>query len=167
MKAICPGSFDPVTHGHLDIIARAAQLFDEVVVGVGQNSTKNYLFTPEERLDMLTEAVSAWPNVSVAPLDGLLVDFARRHEAGVIVKGLRFASDFDFELQMAQMNKALSGVETILLPTAAQWAFVSSTLIREIARLGGDVSPFVAAPVAARIQARIDERVDAPEPPTV
>ena len=154
MRAICPGSFDPVTHGHLDIIERAAQMFGEVVVAVGRNSAKNYLFTPDERAAMIAEATAHLPNVRVEMLEGLLVDFCRARDIDVIVKGLRFASDFEFELQMAQMNFALSGIETIMLPTAARWAHLSSTMIREVAKLGGDVSQFVTADVADRIRAR-------------
>lgn len=158
MRAICPGSFDPVTHGHLDIVGRAAHMYDEVIVGVGRNSAKNYLFSPEERVDMLAAAVAPWPGVRVLPLEGLLVDFCRAHEVGVIVKGLRFASDFEFELQMAQMNFALSGIETVMLPTAARWAHLSSTMIREVALLGGDVDQFVTDEVAARIRAKVTRR---------
>ena len=154
MRAICPGSFDPVTHGHLDIVSRSARLFDEVIVAVGRNSAKNYLFTPDERVEMLQDAVAGLPGVSVTLLDGLLVDYCREQGVDVIVKGLRFASDFEFELQMAQMNHALSGIETIMLPTAARWAHLSSTMIREVAKLGGDVSQFVTEDVATRIQAR-------------
>lgn len=158
MKAICPGSFDPVTHGHLDIVARSARLFDEVIVAVGRNSAKNYLFTPNERVSMIRDAVGGLPGVTVTLLDGLLVDFCRDHDVDVIVKGLRFASDFDFELQMAQMNHALTGIETIMLPTSAQWSHLSSTMIREIAKLGGDVSQFVTPEVARRIAAKTSER---------
>lgn len=158
MRAICPGSFDPVTHGHLDIVTRSAHLFDEVIVAVGRNSTKNYLFTPEERVAMLTDAVNDLPRVQVMLLDGLLVDFCRDQGVDVIVKGLRFASDFDFELQMAQMNHALSGIETIMLPTSAQWSHLSSTMIREIAKLGGDVSQFVTPEVAEAIAAKAPQQ---------
>lgn len=155
MRAICPGSFDPVTHGHLDIVTRASALFDEVVVAVGRNSAKNYLFTPDERVAMLTDATAGLVNVRVMLLDGLLVDFCRDQGVDVIVKGLRFAGDFEFELQMAQMNHALSGIETIMLPTAARWAHLSSTMIREVARLGGDVTQFVTPVVAGRIAAKV------------
>lgn len=155
MRAICPGSFDPVTRGHLDILARAGRMFDEVVVAVGRNSAKDYLFTPDERMAMLQEATSEFEGLRVLPLDGLLVDFCRDFEIDVIVKGLRFASDFDFELQMAQMNHALSGIETIMLPTSAQWSHVSSTMIREVAKLGGDVSQFVTPTVAKAIFAKV------------
>ncbi|GAB3623755.1 pantetheine-phosphate adenylyltransferase [Mariniluteicoccus endophyticus] len=151
MKAICPGSFDPVTHGHLDIIGRAAKLFDEVVVGVGHNMAKNGLFPPAQRVEMLQEATGDLANVEVTLISGLLVEFCRSEGIGAIVKGLRFASDFDYELQMAQMNKQLTGIETILLPTAAQWSYVSSTLVREVAALGGDVTEFVPPVVARRI----------------
>ncbi|SDE47110.1 pantetheine-phosphate adenylyltransferase [Auraticoccus monumenti] len=151
MRAICPGSFDPVTHGHLDIVRRAARLFDEVVVGVGANTSKSALFTPDQRVEMLTEVLADEPRVRVTTFSGLLVDYCREHDIGAVVKGLRFASDFDYELQMAQMNTRLSGLETILLPTSSQWSYVSSTLVREIARLGGDVSPFVPEATARRI----------------
>lgn len=143
MKAACPGSFDPVTFGHLDIIERAASLFGEVLVAVGRNSTKNYLFDTLERVDLLEQVTADMPGVTVAPLDGLLVDFCAREQVGVIVKGLRFTHDFEFELQMAQMNHELSGIETVCLPTSVPWAHVSSTMVREIALLGGDVSRFV------------------------
>ncbi|MFP5416753.1 MAG: pantetheine-phosphate adenylyltransferase [Actinomycetes bacterium] len=158
MRAICPGSFDPVTHGHLDIVVRAATLFTDVLVAVGRNSAKNYLFDPAERLEMLQEATSNLPNVRVKLLDGLLVDYCRDEGVDVIVKGLRFASDFEFELQMAQMNHALSGIETIMLPTSARWAHLSSTMIREVANLGGDVSQFVMPVVAARIEAKVSTK---------
>ncbi|MFZ1410451.1 MAG: pantetheine-phosphate adenylyltransferase [Micropruina sp.] len=160
MRAICPGSFDPVTHGHLDIIARAERLFGEVIVGVGKNSAKNYLFSPDERIDMLAEATAGMPGVRVLALEGLLVDFCARHGVGVIVKGLRFASDFDFELQMAHMNRALTSVETVMLPSAAQWATISSTMIREVASYGGDVSQFVPPSVAERIRSTIAQRAE-------
>lgn len=153
--AICPGSFDPVTYGHLDIVHRAARIFDTVIVGVGSNTAKNSLFTPEERVEMLQEAVSDFGNVRVERISGLLVEYCREHGINAIVKGLRFASDFDYELQMAQMNTQLDEeVETILLPTSSKWSFISSTLVREVAALGGDVTPFVPEVAARRIAAR-------------
>lgn len=155
MRAICPGSFDPVTFGHLDIIERTAHLFDEVVVGVGRNSAKNYLFNTDERVEMLRATCSGLPRVQVLPLDGLLVDFCALHGVDVIVKGLRYASDFEFELQMAQMNHALSSVETVMLPTSARWSHLSSTMIREVARLSGPVDQFVPPAVAERIRAKV------------
>lgn len=152
MLAICPGSFDPITHGHLDVISRAAALFDEVVVAVGQNSAKNYLFTPAERLELVRETTAHLPNVSAEALTGLLVDFANARGAKVLVKGIRFASDFDFELQMAHMNAAVGSVETVMLPAGQLWSTLSSTMIREVAGYGGDVSRFVPDVVAKRIR---------------
>ncbi|MFV0406826.1 MAG: pantetheine-phosphate adenylyltransferase [Propioniciclava sp.] len=158
MKAICPGSFDPVTLGHLDIIRRTSALFDEVVVAVGRNSAKNYLFDTDERIGLLTEVTAELGGVSVKPMEGLLVDFCRREGVEVIVKGLRFASDFEFELQMAQMNHELTGIETICLPTAVSSAHISSTMVREIARLGGDVSSFVPTLVAVQMRNKVTGR---------
>jgi pantetheine-phosphate adenylyltransferase len=157
-RAVCPGSFDPVTHGHLDVIQRTGRLFDEVIVAVGNNVSKDALFSPQERVEMLTEACSSWANVTVALFDGLLVDFCAEHGIDVVVKGLRFASDFDYELQMAQMNRELSGVDTVFMPTAPRWSYVSSTLIREIAGLGGDVSAFLPAPIAEHTLRRVANR---------
>lgn len=154
MKAICPGSFDPVTFGHLDIIERSSKILDEVIIGVGRNTSKSGLFEPAERVEMLAEATAHLPGVHAQLIDGLLVDFCVAHGIGVIVKGLRFAADFDYELQMAQMNRQLQPVETVLLPTSAQWAYVSSTLVREVAHLGGDVSPFVPPVVVERLRAK-------------
>jgi pantetheine-phosphate adenylyltransferase len=152
MLAICPGSFDPVTYGHLDVIGRAAALFDEVIVAVGRNSAKNYLFTLEERLELVSQTTGNWGNVTVAELDGLLVDFARARGAGVLVKGIRFASDFDFELQMAHINAVVGSVETVMLPASSQWSTLSSTMIREVAGYGGDVAAFVPEVVAEWIR---------------
>ena len=151
MLAICPGSFDPVTHGHLDVIGRAAALFDDVIVAVGRNSAKNYLFTLEERVDLMRQTTQEWPNVTVEALEGLLVDFARARGAGVLVKGIRFASDFDFELQIAHINAVVGSVETVMLPASSQWSTLSSTMIREVASYGGDVAAFVPEVVARQI----------------
>jgi pantetheine-phosphate adenylyltransferase len=156
-RAVCPGSFDPVTHGHLDIIRRTAQLADEVIVAVGDNVAKNALFPPQERVAMLEQACAEWDNVSVTLFRGLLVEFCTAQEAGLISKGVR-AADFAYELQMAQMNRRLTGVDTILLPTDPQWAFLSSSLVREVATLGGDVSAFVPPAVAHQIAARVSAR---------
>jgi len=156
-RAVCPGSFDPVTHGHLDIIGRTAALADEVVVAVGDNMAKNALFPPSERVAMLGEACAEWDNVSVTLFRGLLVEFCAARDIGLISKGVR-AADFAYELQMAQMNRRLTGVDTILLPTDPQWAFVSSSLVREVVTLGGDVSGFVPPGVAARISDRLRAR---------
>ena len=157
-RAVCPGSFDPVTRGHLDVIARAALLFDEVIVAVGANVAKNALFTPDERVAMLTEACAGFTGVRVAVFDGLLVDFCRDAGAGTIVKGLRFAADFDYELPMAQMNRTLSGVDTVFLPTDPEWAYVSSSLVREVAALGGDVTAFLPETAAAETVRRMLSR---------
>lgn len=157
VRAVCPGSFDPVTHGHLDVIGRAAALVDDLIVAVGHNVAKNALFSPDERVELLEQATTAWPNVSVTLFDGLLVDFCAAHQAQVIVKGLR-CGDFDYELPMAQMNHHLNDIETMFLPTHTTWSFVSSSLVREIATLGGDISDFVPAPVATRITSRLFER---------
>lgn len=154
MRAICPGSFDPVTWGHLDVIGRARGLFDEVLVAVGRNSAKSNLFTLDERIAMMTEALDGRPGIRVVALHGLLADFARANGCGVIVKGLRFAGDFEFELQMAQMNAHLTGIETVLLPASPAWGTVSSTIVREVAAYGGDVSQFVPASANVHIRAK-------------
>jgi pantetheine-phosphate adenylyltransferase len=163
-RAVCPGSFDPVTHGHLDIIGRTARLFDTVVVAVGANMGKRALFTPDERVEMLSVACADLDGVVVTTFSGLLVDFCAATEADAIVKGLRFVSDFDYELQMAQMNARLSGVDTLFLPTAPEWAYVSSSLVREVALLGGDVNQFLPEGIAERTIARAHERAAAREP---
>lgn len=158
MKAICPGSFDPVTWGHLDVFRRAARLFDEVVVAVGRNSAKNYLFETDERVRMIADVTAGLPAVTVKPLAGLLVDFCTAEGAGVIVKGIRTGTDFDFETQMANMNRAQTGVETVLLASAPEWSHVSSTMVREIATLGGDVEQFVGPDVARLVREKVRER---------
>ncbi|QZY28168.1 pantetheine-phosphate adenylyltransferase [Nocardioides coralli] len=142
-RVVCPGSFDPVTNGHLDVVGRAARLFDEVVVAVGVNKSKQRLFSPEERLDMLRRACSDWANVRVEGFTGLLTDFCRAHDVHAIVKGLRAVSDFDYELQMAQMNASLTDVETVFMPTSPEWSFLASSLVKEVATFGGDVSGLV------------------------
>jgi pantetheine-phosphate adenylyltransferase len=156
-RAACPGSFDPVTNGHIDIIARASTLFDEVLVAVGVNAAKKRLFSADERIDMLTEACSAYPNVRVAGFDRLLTDFCREHDVHAIVKGLRAVSDFDYELQMAQMNASLSGIETVFVPTSPEYSFLASSLVKEVATFGGDVSGLVPAFVLDRLRARLSQ----------
>lgn len=156
-RAVCPGSFDPVTHGHLDVIGRTARVVDQVVVAVGTNISKNALFAPDERVEMLAEECSQWSNVEVTLFRGLLVDFCKANDIDIITKGLR-GTDFGYELQMAQMNRQLTGVDTVFLPTAPQWAYVSSSLIREVASLGGDVTPFLPARIAVRTMDRIASR---------
>ena len=140
VTALCPGKFDPVTNGHLDIIERAGQHFDTLVASVLRNPAKEPLFTLDERVAILKEAVAGFHNVEVDSFDGLLVDFARARRAGVIVKGLRAVSDFEYELQMAHMNRHLTGVETFFVMSEPQWSYVSSSLIKEVAAHGGDVS---------------------------
>jgi pantetheine-phosphate adenylyltransferase len=152
---VCPGSFDPVTNGHLDIIGRAAGLYDEVVVGVLVNPSKAGLFTIDERIDMLTEVTKDYPNIRVLAFEGLLVDFCRANDIAVVVKGLRAVSDFDYELQMAQMNWGLAGIETLFMPTNPQYSFLSSSLIKDVAKWGGDVRGHVPDVVAARLAERL------------
>ncbi len=154
-RAACPGSFDPVTNGHVDIIGRASRLFDEVVVAVGVNQTKNRLFSAEERIEMLTDAVAPHANVVVAGFSGLLTDFCLERGVVAIVKGLRAVSDFDYELQMAQMNSSLAAVETVFVPTSPQHSFLASSLVKEVAALGGDVSGLVPAAVHDRLLAAL------------
>jgi pantetheine-phosphate adenylyltransferase len=150
-RAVCPGSFDPVTNGHVDVIQRAARLYDELVVAVLVNPGKAGLFPVEERMDMLRDAVADLPNVVIDSFQGLLVDYCRSHEIPVIVKGLRAVSDFEYELQMAQMNRELAGVETLFVPTAPQVGHLSSSLVKQIALFGGDVSKLVPKAVHDRL----------------
>jgi pantetheine-phosphate adenylyltransferase len=157
-RAVCPGSFDPVTNGHLDIVERAATLFDEVIVAVGVNASKKRLFSPDERLDMLREACAGWDNVRVDGFSGLLTDFCLAHDVRAIVKGLRAVSDFDYELQMAQMNSSLAPIETVFVPTSPEWSFLASSLVKEVATFGGDVSGLVPGFVLERLTARLAER---------
>ena len=156
-RAVCPGSFDPVTNGHIDIIERAAGLFDEVVVAVGVNKSKNRLFTAEERMEMLEQTCAGFGNVRVAGFTGLLTTFCEQEGIQAIVKGLRAVSDFDYELQMAQMNASLTDVETVFVPTSPEYSFLASSLVKEVASYGGDVSGLVPAPVHARLVARLGE----------
>ncbi len=147
-RCVCPGSFDPVTNGHLDIIERASRLYDEVTVAVLINTAKTGLFEVEERIEMLEEVTAELGNVRVDSFQGLLVDFCRAHDIPVIVKGLRAVSDFDYELQMAQMNNRLSGIETLFVATNPVYSFLSSSLVKEVATCGGDVSRAGARPGA-------------------
>jgi pantetheine-phosphate adenylyltransferase len=157
-RAACPGSFDPVTNGHIDIIARASALFDEVVVAVGVNRSKKRLFTPEERIQMLTETCAGYDNVRIDSFQGLLTDFCKEQGVVAIVKGLRAVSDFDYELQMAQMNSSLAEVETVFVPTSPEYSFLASSLVKEVAMFGGDVSKLVPPQVLARLTERLAER---------
>ena len=157
-RALCPGSFDPVTNGHLDIIDRAARQFDKVTVLVAINASKSSMFSVEERMDMLTEASEPYPNVRIAGFDGLLTDFCRDHDVHAIVKGLRAVSDFDYELQMAQMNASLADVKTVFVPTSPEYSFLASSLVKEVAAFGGDVSGLLPAEVLTRLTERLAER---------
>jgi pantetheine-phosphate adenylyltransferase len=153
-RALCPGSFDPVTNGHIDIISRAAQLYDEVVVAVFVNQSKSGLFDADERRDMLVEVTADYPNVTIDTFQGLVVDYCRVHDIPVIVKGLRAVSDFDYELKMAQMNRGLAGVDTLFMPTNPEYSFLASSLVKEIAKWGGEVASLVPPMVLKRLQER-------------
>jgi pantetheine-phosphate adenylyltransferase len=157
-RAVCPGSFDPVTLGHLDIIGRSALLYDEVLVAVGLNASKRRMFSFDERTDMLRDATKQWANVTVTSFDGLIVDFCKQNDVQVIVKGLRAISDFDYELQMAQMNHGLQGVETMFMTTNPLYSFLSSSLVKEVATYGGDVSNLVPDVVHQRLIERVREQ---------
>jgi pantetheine-phosphate adenylyltransferase len=160
---VCPGSFDPVTNGHLDIVERASRLFDEVVVAVGVNRSKSRLFSPEERIAMLEEACAPFANVRVEGFTGLLTTFCAEHDIDAIVKGLRAVSDFDYELQMAQMNASLTDIETVFVPTSPEYSFLASSLVKEVATYGGDVSGLIPAFVNQRLTERLAERRAAAE----
>jgi pantetheine-phosphate adenylyltransferase len=154
-RAVCPGSFDPITYGHIDIIARASSHFDEVVVAVLENRTKSSLFTVAERIEMIRETTSNLPNVTVDSWSGLLVDYCKSNSIQAIVKGLRAVTDFDYELQMAQVNLQGSGVETMFMATAPTHSFLSSSLVKELAHYGGDVSTMVPASVNEALKLRV------------
>jgi len=156
-RVVCPGSFDPVTNGHLDIVSRAASLHDEVVVAVLINITKKSLFTVDERVDMLREVTKGYGNVRVDRFHGLLVDFCAANGITAVVKGLRAVSDFEYEMQMAQMNYRLAKIETLFMTTNPLYSFLSSSLIKDVARYGGDVSGLVPDQVLDRLRARLAE----------
>jgi pantetheine-phosphate adenylyltransferase len=155
-RCVCPGSFDPVTNGHLDVIERAARLYDEVTVAVLVNTAKSGLFDVDERMDMLREVTEPMGNVVVDSFRGLLVDYCQERSIPVVVKGLRAVSDFDYELQMSQMNNRLAGLETLFVATNPEYSFLSSSLVKEVATGGGDVSGLVPDPVLARLRSRLD-----------
>ncbi|MEU6404434.1 pantetheine-phosphate adenylyltransferase [Streptomyces sp. NPDC046985] len=157
-RAVCPGSFDPITNGHLDIIARASRLYDEVYVAVMINQAKKGLFEIEERIDLIREVTADFGNVRVESFHGLLVDFCKQRDIPAIVKGLRAVSDFDYELQMAQMNNGLTGVETLFVPTNPAYSFLSSSLVKEVAAWGGDVAQLVPPQVLQALSGRLGER---------
>jgi pantetheine-phosphate adenylyltransferase len=156
-RVVCPGSFDPVTNGHLDIISRASAVYDEVVVAVVLNPSKIPMFTADERVEMLGDVLKERPNVTVARFEGLIVDFCRANDISAIVKGLRAVSDFDYEMQMAQMNYSQAGVETMFMTTNPLYAFLSSSLVKEFAKYGGDVTGLVPELVNSRLSSRLAE----------
>ena len=153
--ALCPGSYDPPTNGHIDVIRRTAAIFDRVVVSVVENPSKSPLFTTAERIELFRASLADVSNVEYAVFSGLLVDHVAERGIDVVVKGLRTSSDFDYELQMAQMNASIRGMETVFIPTSPAWSFLSSTLVREVARLGGSVEELVPAPVAAALKEKL------------
>ena len=159
LRAIYPGSFDPITNGHFDIIERAASISDELIVGVLQNKAKTPLFSVEERVTMLCEVTKNLKNVRIVPFEGLLVDFAKQMDAKVIVRGLRAITDFEYELQMSQTNRKLNAdVETLFLTTSLDYSYLSSTTVKEVASFGGDISQFVPEFVARQVTEKIKER---------
>lgn len=159
LRAVYPGSFDPVTYGHLDIIRRSRSLADELIVGVLSNKAKTPLFSVEERVKMLEEMTKNMPGVKVVPFEGLLIDFAKEMSAGIVVRGLRAVTDFEYELQMAQTNNKLSPeLETVFLTTSLEYSYLSSTIVKEVAAFGGDISQFVPETIERRIQEKIMKR---------
>lgn len=159
LKGIYPGSFDPVTYGHLDVIERSSKLVDELIVGLLNNKAKSPLFSAEERVRMLNEVTKDMPNVTVVPFEGLLVDFARKMDAGLVIRGLRAITDFEYELQMAQTNHKMEpDVETVFLTTSLDYSYLSSTTVKEVAAFGGDISQFVPGIVADLIEEKMNKR---------
>jgi pantetheine-phosphate adenylyltransferase len=155
VAAVCPGSFDPVTYGHLDVIERAAARFERLIVACLRNVGKAPLLDVNERMELLRQVTAHLGNIEVIAFEGLLVDFCQQHGVSVIVKGLRAVSDFEYELQMAQMNNRLGAVETFFLTTSPLYSFLSSSLVKEVARFGGDVSDFVPPVVVDRLRQRL------------
>ena len=159
LRAIYPGSFDPVTYGHYDIICRSCKIVDELIVGVLNNKAKMPLFSVEERVKMLKEVTKDLPNVRIIPFDGLLVDFAERMDADMVIRGLRAITDFEYELQMSQTNRKVAPeVDTIFFTTSLEYAYLSSSIVKEVAQYGGDISAFVAEPVEKAIKQKFAQR---------
>ena len=154
VRAIFPGSFDPITNGHLDVVKRGIKLFDELIIAVGRSPIKNQLFSPEERVEMIAELVEEMPGVSVESFEGLTVEYATARQASVILRGLRSLTDVQYEFQLAMTNRAVTGIETIFIMTGEQYGFTSSTLIREVASLGGDLSNLIPPNVHKRLEGR-------------
>ncbi len=154
IRAIFPGSFDPITNGHLDVVKRGMKLFDELIIAVGCSPVKNQLFSPEERIDMIAELIGDMPSVSVEGFEGLTVEYAAAKQASVILRGLRSLTDVQYEFQLAMTNRAVTGIETVFVMTSEQYGFTSSTLIREVASLGGDLSNLIPAGVHKRLEGR-------------
>ena len=159
VRAIFPGSFDPITNGHLDVIKRGIKLFDELVIAVGRSPVKNQLFTPEERVEMISELIDPkkMPGVSVESFEGLTVEYAARKKADVILRGLRSLTDVQYEFQLAMTNRAVAGIETVFIMTSEQYGFTSSTLIREVASLGGDLSNLIPKSIQERLKQRLNK----------
>ena len=155
VRAIFPGSFDPITNGHLDVIHRGIKLFDELIIAVGRSPIKNPLFTPEERVEMIIKLVADMPRVSVESFDGLMVEYAAEKNADVILRGMRSLTDVQYEFKLAMTNRAVAGIETVFIMTSAEYGFTSSTLIREVATLGGDVSNLIPKTVYNRLKQRL------------
>ena len=159
-RAVFPGSFDPITNGHLDVINRGARLFDELIIAVGRSPIKNQLFTPEERVEMIAELVADIPRVIVESFDGLMVEYARGKKADVILRGMRSLTDVQYEFKLAMTNRAVAGIETVFVMTSAEYGFTSSTLIREVASLGGNISGLVPKAVYSRLKNRFHKLRD-------
>jgi len=154
VRAIFPGSFDPITNGHLDVVHRSMRLFDELIIAVGRSPVKNQLFTPEERVEMIAELIDDMPGVSVESFEGLTVEYAAKKKADVILRGLRSLTDVHYEFELAMTNRAVAGIETVFIMTGEQYGFTSSTLIRQVASLGGDLSNLIPENVFDRLQRR-------------
>jgi pantetheine-phosphate adenylyltransferase len=158
VRAIFPGSFDPITNGHLDVIHRGMKLFDELIVAVGRSPLKDQLFSPEQRVEMIAELVKDLQGVSVEGFDGLTVEYARQKKANVILRGLRSLTDVNYEFELAMTNRSVTGIETIFVMTTEQYGFISSTLVRQVASLGGDISNLVPENVYRRLQERFKKQ---------